>query len=79
MTTKMKSDLLKSAIHGAETLVVGAVALTIVYMFKDDADVQAAVRDALLNVIPVAGAAFLAKFNRSTDVTPGSDYVNQIK
>ena len=79
MTTKMQHDLLRSALHTAEIAVVGGLALTLVYMFRDDADIAAAIKDAIINIIPVAGAAFLAKLNRSTDKTPGGDYVNEIK
>lgn len=78
MTSKMKADLLKSALHTLEIAVVGGIALTLVYMFKDDADIAAAIKDAILNIIPVALAAFIAKFNRTTDKTPGGDYVNEI-
>lgn len=78
MTERMKSDLLKSALHTLEIAVFGGIALAVVYMFKDDANVMRALKDAFLNILPVAVAAFLAKLNRSTDKTPGGDYVNNI-
>lgn len=78
MKSRTKSDLLKSALHTLEVFIVGGAALTAVYLFRDDADVMQAIKDAVLNIIPVAGAAFLAKFNRMTDKTPGGDYVNDI-
>ena len=74
----MKTDIIKSALHTLEIVVAGGIALTIVYMFKDDADIARALKDAILTIIPVAAAAFLAKFNRTTDKTPGGDYVNEI-
>jgi hypothetical protein len=76
MKSRTKSDLLKSGIHAGETFVVGGAVLTAVYLFRDDSQVISAVKDALMNIIPVAGAAFLAKLNRMSDKTPGGDYVN---
>ena len=78
MKSDIKLDLLKSALHTLEIIVFGGVALLIVYMFKDDANIAAALKDAALTIIPVAVAAFLAKFNRTTDKTRTSDYVNDI-
>lgn len=75
----MKTDLIKSALHTLEIAVVGGIALVVLYMFKDNADVSSAVKDAIVNILPVAGAAFVAKLNRTTDKTPGGDYVNEIK
>ena len=74
----MKTDLLKSGIHTLEVFLAGGAALTVVYMFRDDADVMQAIKDAILNAIPVAAAAFIAKFNRTTDKTSTGDYVNDI-
>lgn len=79
MKSDIKLDLLKSAMHTGEIAIFGGMALAAVYMFKDDADVGAALKDAALNIIPVAVAAFATKFNRTSATTPSSDYVNDIK
>lgn len=78
MTQRMKKDLLKSLIHALEVAIFGALALAAFYLVKDDADIMAAIKDAIINIIPVAAAAFIAKLNRATDKTGTRDYVNDI-
>lgn len=78
MTNKMKTDVYKSLLHTLEIAVFGTLALVTFYLLKDDADLMAAFKDAIINIIPVLVAAFVTKFNRSTDKTPGGDYVNDI-
>lgn len=72
-----KSAVLKTAIHAVEIAVAGGIALFVVYMFRDDASVQAALKDALLNIIPVVVGAGLAKFGRASATSPIRDYVNE--
>lgn len=78
MTNKMKGDLYKSLAHTAEIAVFGTLGLVALYMLKDNADVMDAVKNAVVNIIPVLITSFMAKFNRTTDKTPGGDYVNDI-
>ena len=79
MKAQTKTELLKSGLHTLEIFVAGGAALTVVYMFRDDADIMNAVKDAARNIIPVAVAAFIAKLNRESSKTPTGDYVNDIK
>ena len=78
MTNKIKADIHKSLLHTAEIAVFGTLALVAFYVLKEDAAIKDAVETAVLNIIPVLVAAFIAKFNRTTDKTPGGDYVNDI-
>ncbi len=72
-----KESIIKSLLHTLEVAIAGGAALFIVYLFRDDADIMNALKDALLNVIPVAVGAGLAKFNRASPLTKMPDYINQ--
>lgn len=72
-----KEAVAKSVVHTLEVAVAGSIGLFVLYMFKDDADIMAAIKDALLAIIPVAIAAFVPKFARSHGGIPVGDYVNE--
>ena len=71
-----KETLIKSALHTAEVAVLGGVALFVVYMFRDDADVMGALKDVVLNVIPLSIGAFAGKFARESKAVNVPDYIN---
>lgn len=75
--SKTKDALIKSAFHTLEVVLLGGAVLFVIYLFRDDADIMAALKDAVLIAIPVGVPAFLAKLAREHDKVPIKDYVNE--
>lgn len=72
-----KEAIAKSLAHAIEVGIAGGIVLFAVYMFKEDAEIMGAIKDALKAIIPVAVAAFVPKFARAHGGIPVGDYVNE--
>ena len=74
-----KEAIVKSLLHTLEVVVALGVGLFVVNLFREDADVIAALKDVLIAAIGAAGAiipVFLAKFARESGSVPIADWIN---